>query len=63
MLTSLLRNRQILSTSFNKFHNNTTFLNKMAQDSVKKMKLVEPNTIGTHSGLFHCDEVIDLNLT
>lgn len=29
----------------------------MAQDSVKKMKLVEPNTIGTHSGQFHCDEV------
>lgn len=35
----------------------------MAQDSVKKMKLVEPNTIGTHSGQFHCDEVIDLNLS
>lgn len=32
----------------------------MAQDSVKKIKLVEPNTIGTHSGQFHCDEVIEL---
>ena len=61
MLTSLLRNRQILSTSINIFHKNTTFLRKMAQDSVKKMKLVEPNTIGTHSGQFHCDEVIYFN--
>lgn len=31
----------------------------MSQNGAKKAKLqVEPNTIGTHSGTFHCDEIL-----
>lgn len=29
----------------------------MSQESSKKLK-IEDNTIGTHSGVFHCDEVL-----
>lgn len=34
-------------------------IRKMSQNGAKKAKLqVEPNTIGTHSGTFHCDEIL-----
>lgn len=38
-------------------------LRKMSDTGAKKPKIdVEPNTIGTHSGTFHCDEILAVYL-
>lgn len=51
---TLLRN---LRSSLLKLSRNT--LSAMPENGAKKPKIeVAPNTIGTHSGTFHCDEVV-----
>lgn len=42
---------------FSKFYIFSPTLVRMTSTEVKKMK-ISPNTIGTHSGTFHCDEIL-----
>lgn len=58
MLSGTLRSSLRLSSlSLLKLSRNTLFA--MPENGAKKPKIeVSPNTIGTHSGTFHCDEVL-----